>query len=477
MSSINAREEITACYDALEAAVDAVVDLDCTALTTPERLALLERLETVHRRLPAVGHGLINAVKADATSAEIGGNLAFALAERCRIARREAGRRIHEAADLGPRHALTGEQLEPLLAATAAAQRAGRIGAGHVTVIRDFLRQLPSHVTADQRAKAEQELAHFATRFRPDQLIRIAQRMFDLLNQDGNFTDEDRARSRGVTLSRQQADGMSRLTGYINPELRATLEAVLAKLAAPGMCDPDQTPPTVDGPPPTDAIEADHRSTPQRNHDALLAALRSLLACGTLGQHNGLPASIIVTTTLTDLETGAARALTGGGTLLPMSDVIRLARHAHHYLAIFDRGKTIGLFHTKRLASPGQRIVLYAKDRGCSYPGCDVPGYLCEVHHVEDYAKNPQTDIDELTFACGPHHRLITPTGWRTRKNRAGDTEWIPPPHTTRATPGTNTFHHPEKLLHGNDHATDHAGDHANAPEKKPGDDREDDPA
>ncbi|OSC32953.1 hypothetical protein B8W67_13430, partial [Mycolicibacillus koreensis] len=55
MSSINAREEITACYDALEAAVDAVVDLDCTALTTPERLALLERLETVHRRLPAVG--------------------------------------------------------------------------------------------------------------------------------------------------------------------------------------------------------------------------------------------------------------------------------------------------------------------------------------------------------------------------------------------------------------------------------------
>jgi hypothetical protein len=45
-----------------------------------------------------------------------------------------------------------------------------------------------------------------------------------------------------------------------------------------------------------------------------------------------------------------------------MSDVIRLARHAHHYLAIFDRGKAIGLYHTKRLASPGQRIVLYAPD-------------------------------------------------------------------------------------------------------------------
>ena len=38
----------------------------------------------------------------------------------------------------------------------------------------------------------------------------------------------------------------------------------------------------------------------------------------------------MVTTTLQELEAGAGKALTGGGTLLPMSDVIRLASHAHH---------------------------------------------------------------------------------------------------------------------------------------------------
>jgi hypothetical protein len=48
-----------------------------------------------------------------------------------------------------------------------------------------------------------------------------------------------------------------------------------------------------------------------------------------LGQHNGLPASIIVTTTLGELEACAGRALTGGASLLPMSDVLRLASHAH----------------------------------------------------------------------------------------------------------------------------------------------------
>jgi hypothetical protein len=49
--------------------------------------------------------------------------------------------------------------------------------------------------------------------------------------------------------------------------------------------------------------------------------------------------------------------------MLPMSDVIRLARHAHHYLAIFENGQAIALYHTKRLASTGQRIVLCARSR------------------------------------------------------------------------------------------------------------------
>ncbi|WP_155770899.1 HNH endonuclease signature motif containing protein, partial [Mycobacterium colombiense] len=230
----------------------------------------------------------------------------------------------------------------------------------------------------------------------------LANALADCLNPDGTFTDEDRARQRGLTLGHQQADGMSALRGWLTPEARATLEAVLAKLAAPGMCNPLDDAPCVDGAPTQDAIEHDPRSTGQRNHDGLNAALRALVASGELGQHNGLPASIVVTTTLAELEAAAGRGLTGGGTILPMSDVIRLARHAHHYLAVFDKGKALALYHTKRLASPGQRIVLYAKDRGCSAPGCTVPGYYCEVHHVTDWSQCHTTDADQLTFACGP---------------------------------------------------------------------------
>ncbi|HET7074696.1 MAG TPA: HNH endonuclease signature motif containing protein, partial [Mycobacterium sp.] len=441
------REALSAALDALDATFDEVAEFDCETLTTREQLALLERFERLRRRLPAIEHPLINSIARQATAEELGGKLSHAIAEWTLTSRAEASRRIKEAADLGPRHGPTGEPLAPVLAATAAAQRKGELGAGQVAVIRRFYHQLPGWVDAATREQVETRLAREGTQYRPEQLAGLADTLADCLNPDGAYTDEDRARRRGVTLGNQEADGMSALRGWLTPEARATVEALLAKLAAPGVCNPADNAPTVDGPPSQDAIDKDTRSAGQRNHDALLAALHALLASGNLGQHNGLPAAIIVTTTLTELETAAGKGLTGGGTILPMSDVIRLARHAHQYRAVFANGQALALYHTKWLASPTQRIVLYAKDRGCSAPGCEVKGYYCEVHHTTDYAKCHTTDVNQLTFACGTHHRILQPGGWTTRANTRGDTQWIPPPHLDRGQPRTNTFHHPEKLL------------------------------
>ncbi|OMC44103.1 hypothetical protein A5745_16845 [Mycobacterium sp. IS-2888] len=99
------------------------------------------------------------------------------------------------------------------------------------------------------------------------------------------------------------------------------------------------------------------------------------------------------------------------------------------------------------------------KDRGCTAPGCTVPGYYSEVHHVVGYATCGCTDANNLTFGCGPHHRLLQPGGWTTRRRANEDTEWIPPPHLERGQPRTNTYWHPEKLLHNDDADDDHAAD------------------
>ena len=111
----------------------------------------------------------------------------------------------------------------------------------------------------------------------------------------------------------------------------------------------------------------------------------------------------------------------------------------------------LNLFRTKRCASEGQRIVLHAKDRGCTFPGCTAPAYLCEVHHIDDYGPGGDTNIDILTLVCRPHHKLVKPGGWQTIRGAGGRTVWIPPPELDVRQARTNDFHHPERFLQQRD--------------------------
>ncbi|MCV7219597.1 DUF222 domain-containing protein, partial [Mycolicibacterium elephantis] len=194
----------------------------------------------------------------------------------------------------------------------------------------------------------------------------------------------------------------------LTPEAWAVWEAIFAKYAAPGMCNPDDPEPCTAGTPTQAQIDNDHRSLAQRQHDALLAVGRIALMSGELGQLNGLPVSIIIRTTLQDLESRAGIGTTGGGTVMPIAEVIRLAAHANHYLAVFDKttGKALDLFRARRTASPAQRIMLIARDGGCTKPCCTIGAYGCQAHHVEaDWTDGANTNIDELGLACGPDNR------------------------------------------------------------------------
>ncbi len=237
------REEISAALDAYHASLSRVLDLKCDALTTPELLACLQRLEVERRRQGAAEHALINQLAGQACEEELGGTLRTALANRLHITPGEASRRIAEAEDLGERRALTGEPLPAQLTATAAAQREGKIGREHIKEIQAFFKELSAAVDLGIREAAEAQLAELATSRRPDHLHGLATQLMDWLHPDGNFSDQERARKRGITMGKQEFDGMSRISGLLTPELRATIEAVLAKLAAPGACNPDdQTP-------------------------------------------------------------------------------------------------------------------------------------------------------------------------------------------------------------------------------------------
>jgi hypothetical protein len=448
----SSRGAIEAAFDGLDSAFEAVAALSFDVLTATERQRLLARLETHRRRLPIAEHPLINKLATESAPETLGAKtLTEALTIGLRISETEARRRIREAEDLGPRTALSGELLEPRLPTTATGQAAGLIGAENVKVIQALFAKLPDAVDYQTREAAERDLGKLAREFGPTELRAAADHLAYLLNQDGPApTDADRARQRYFAMGKQQADGMTPVHGLLDPEGRAIMEPVMATWGAPGMCNPDDQKPCIDGEPSDAAARSDLRTQPQRNHDALKAIGRAALASGELGQHNGLPATIIVSTTLKELESATGHGVTAGGSLLPMSDVIRLASFAIHYLVIFKEHlrEPLYLGRAKRLASRGQRIVLHARDRGCTFPGCTVPGYGCQAHHAKrGWAKGGQTNIDEEVLACPPHNRLVEEGGWVTRIRADGRVEWIPPPQLDNGQARVNDYHHPENYL------------------------------
>ncbi|ORA19815.1 DUF222 domain-containing protein, partial [Mycobacterium aquaticum] len=157
-----------------------------------------------------------------------------------------------------------------------------------------FVTDCPAWVDAQRRQQMEEKLVAVAASNCPDVLHHAIAEALYLLNQDGEEPIEDLvAHKRGITFGPQQPDGTSRVSGWASPELRATLDPVLDRWGAPGMCNPDDPTPCTSGTPTQEQIDTDTRTARQRTHDALLTLGRHALMSGQLGQHNGLPVSIV----------------------------------------------------------------------------------------------------------------------------------------------------------------------------------------
>jgi Domain of unknown function (DUF222) len=448
MSAVAVREamaNLCAAYDALDAC-----GLD--ALTRTELLSVMDDLETLACRMPTQSHRLLTRLQAETTPRKMGAkSWNQVLRIRWRLSSAEASRRLHEAADLAARTSLLGQPLAPLLPAVAAAQSAGLITGEHVGVIRGAVKRLPSWVDTTTCEQFEVDLVRVAAGVGPKELRETAELRLFLLDQDGPEPDDtERARKRHFTTTAQGRDAMTAATANFTPETWAVWEVLLAKYAAPGMCNPNDDEPCTTGTPRQTQIDNDDRSQPQRQHDAMLAIGRIALMSGDLGHLNGLPVSVIIRTTLQDLESRAGIGVTGGGTKIPIADVIKMGALANHHLAVFDKatGQALALYRTKRVASPAQRIMLIARDGGCTKPCCTVGAYGCQVHHAsKDWGKGGNTNVDEMTLACGTDNRSVDDGGWQTHINIRGECEWTPPPDLDHGQNRINYFHRPEALL------------------------------
>lgn len=445
LSAQQAKEQIGAALDAIDAAHEVLRATSSDMVGNSFRVDVAERLETQARTNRGLMYRLFGEIADPPDEIDSSAQVRSALWRRLRITPHEITRRFKLAARIRPRRSLTGPPLPAPLPELAVAVESGALGEDHIRAVCKSLDVLPAAVAPADVALAERTLVAEAKKSDAGIVIKVGERIADYLNPDGTFTDDDRARRRALHLGPQGPDGMSRLSGLLDPEARAYFEAIDAAVR-PGRHQPDGT----------DPHARDERSPAQRCHDAFKLALRNALASGKLGTHRGHPVTVVVTTTLAELDRAAHAvtdpsigmpppARTGGGSRLPMRDLIRMAAHGIHYLAVFDDHlkRPLYLGRQKRIATADQRLICYARDRGCTRPNCLVPGYRCEVHHSPDWTRGGRTDADKLHFACGGDHTSTSRGELHTTvmdNGRLGWTDGTGPPQINHA-------HHADELL------------------------------
>ncbi|HTZ42368.1 MAG TPA: DUF222 domain-containing protein [Jatrophihabitans sp.] len=350
------------------------------------------------------------------------------------VTRRAAKGMAQQVARFAERRSVTGEVLEPVYPIAAERFAAGELSGDHAGVVADVIETLPPPVRVEHAAHVETTLVELAAEHDPRTLKQLGQRILAHLDPDGAApTERTQAAARGLTL-RPGPDDTVRVEGLLTPACAAVWQTALTPLAT--QRQPDE-------------LGADTRSIAQRWHDAFETAGRMLLDSAKLPSQAGLPAQLIITVGLHDLERRAGQATTHHGGTLSIREALRLAADTNVIPAVLDQELGIMAYgRGKRLAGAGQRKALFARDRGCTFPGCARTAAESEIHHATDWVAGGPTDLDNLAVTCGYHNSEAPRQGWST-VFIDGRPHWQPPVwRDPDQRPRRNWLHHPEQLAH-----------------------------
>ena len=139
----------------------------------------------------------------------------------------------------------------------------------------------------------------------------------------------------------------------------------------------------------------------------------------------GAKATLLLTMGLTDLTERVGAATTMGsldaGALLAPETARRIACDAAIIPVLLGtHSEVLDLGRAERLFSPAQARSVLLRDRHCSFPSCDIPGFWTQLHHVWHWLDGGGTDLGNAALLCARHHTIVhrdrltatvTPTG------------------------------------------------------------------
>jgi hypothetical protein len=151
--------------------------------------------------------------------------------------------------------------------------------------------------------------------------------------------------------------------------------------------------------------------------DALVAVVRADLDGGGAASDTSNTADryqVVVHVDAESLRGGAGRAE------LPIDTIKRLCCDGSLVTVVDDeRGTPLDVGRKQRIVSTPLKRALYARDRGCTFPGCHRKHYV-DVHHLTHWVDGGETACDNLALLCTFHHRLLHEGGFRVERAADG---------------------------------------------------------
>ncbi len=318
---------------------------------------------------------------------------------------------------------LTGET--PWLAAVAEAVGRGQVSIDAASAIRSGLGDPDGGVGEDELAGAAAELVVGAGSTAPEALARDARAARAVLDESGVIDRERALRDRRFLRLIRQDDGMTRLTGLLDPESAALVSDVVDQITSPRRGGPRFVDPARrDG---ARMLVEDERSTEQIVCDALVDLVRIGASADPGRLYTPRSPEVRVHVSRERLERGRGHAtLEDSGAIVSVATADRRACVAGVEPVIFGpAGRILDLGRRERLFTPAQKRALAAQSvrdgtRGCAAPGCDRPPSWCESHHIVPWSRGGRTDVANGVLLCRHHHLLAHDRAWLITRDRDG---------------------------------------------------------
>jgi hypothetical protein len=159
-------------------------------------------------------------------------------------------------------------------------------------------------------------------------------------------------------------------------------------------------------------IEAGEDSWAAQQADALISMASSYLS-GKIDAQNGTSDAYHVTVHVDHAALTEGRGRSG----LPVESVKRLGCDSTLLTLVEDdQGEPLSVGRKTRIVPAAIKRALWARDRGCRFPGCDRRRFV-DAHHIKHWAAGGETSLSNLMLLCTRHHRLVHEGGFRIEKD------------------------------------------------------------